>query len=179
MFNKKKIADNKGTAIWVDAVGSITPRIFTILGNPKDKQVVLDFGDEKIKVNTTYIRKKRILIYCLTDGKKIVQNPDKWKDIPLKKYNIKELKFNLQNFGIQERRSALSRWTLPPDRITQLAPWFKLLIIGLVIGVLGWFTLKFGGYTLDAVTKARFMDCAQLLPQSVVPIEINATQPIG
>ena len=110
-----------------------------------------------------------------------VQNPNNWKNIPLKKYKIKELRFNLQNFALQEGRASIHRWTIPPDRIARLSPLFKLLMICIAMGVMGWSALKFGAYALDVVMKSRLYDCVKVLPKMPSPIGaiINATTPIG
>jgi len=87
-----------------------------------------------------------------------------------------ELRFNLQNFSLQESKASIHRWTLPKDTIAKLAPLFKLLMICIVIGVIGWAALKFGTYVLDVVMKSRVMDCSQLIPQVQIPI--GTTNPI-
>lgn len=167
----KKIDSSKGTAVWVDEFGTLSLRVFTIIGK-KEKKVKIDFGNSEVYIiNARNIRAKRVIIYKTEEGKIKVQNPNKWKDINLKKYNIKELRFNLQNFGIQEGKASIHRWTLPKDVISKLAPLFKLLVICIVIGVIGWASLKFGTYVLDVVMKSRLLDCGAVLPRQQVPID--------
>lgn len=171
----------KGTCIWITEFGSIKRRVFTILGR-KDDKVKIDFGNEILIINAKSIRANRVIIYKTSKGKIIVQNPDKWKDIDLKKYGIKELRFNLQNMALQEGRAAIHRWTLPQDRLAKLSPLFKLLMICIVIGVIGWSALKFGTYVLDVVTAARSADCMSVIPRLIetpIGVPTNVTQPIG
>lgn len=179
MFGKKKDKSTKeqGTAIFINEVGSIKPRVFNILER-KDGLIKVDFGNGEIyNVKEKYLRIKRVVMFKTSSGKVIVKNPDNWKNIDLKKYDIKELRFNLQNFGLQEGKSAIHRWTLPPDTLTKLSPLFKLLIIAIVVGVVGWAAMKFGTYVLDVVMKSRLYDCSQVLPKP--PIPIGAISPIG
>jgi hypothetical protein len=179
----KKVEKNNGTCVWIGSVGEIKLRVFNIVKTEEDK-IFIDFGNnETYKVPKKYIRAKRIMMFQLPSGKVIAQNPDNWKNIDLKGYNIKELRFNLQNFSLQEGKSSIHRWTLPKDTISKLSPLFKLLMICIVIGVIGWASLKFGTYVLDVVMKSRLLDCSQLIPQIQVPIgtaiNTSLTTPIG
>lgn len=183
MFGKKKFTEERGTCVWINEVGALKIRIFKIVGRKEDK-VKIDFGNNETYITKERnIRAKRMLIYKTTKGKVIIQNPDKLKKINLKKYNIKELRFNLQNMAIQEGRSAIHRWTLPADRLTKLSPLFKLLMICIVVGAIGWASMKFGTYVLDVVMKSRLYDCSFVLPKvNEVPIGAiisNATAPVG
>lgn len=172
-----------GTAVWISEVGGIRLRVFKILAR-QDGLVKIDFGnDETYKIAEKNIRAKRVVMYKLPNGKVIAQDPDRWKKIDLKAYDIKELRFNLQNFALQEGKSSIHRWTIPPDRITKLSPLLKLLMICIAIGVLGWSALKFSTYVLDVVMKSRVLDCVQVLPKAFSQIPIgaiqNATAPLG
>jgi len=179
-FKKKNKFEGQGTAIFIDSIGAPNIRIFKIISQNKDFTIIEFTKEEQYKIKQGSIRKNRIIIYKLANGKIIVQNPDKWKDIKLKDYNIKELRFNLQNYAIQEDKAARSRWTIPPDILTKLSPLFKLLIVGIVVGVIGWAAFKFGAYVLDVVMKSRIIDCAQILPKAQIPIgATNITAPIG
>ena len=178
-MKKNKVEKNQGTCVWIDCVGSIKLRVFNMIKSEEDK-VIIDFGNnEQYKINNKNIRAKRCMIFSTSEGKIIVQNPDNWKNINLKGYDIKELRFNLQNFSLQEGKSAIHRWTLPKDTISKLSPLFKLLMICIVIGVLGWAALKFGTYVLDVVMKSRLIDCSQIIPQVQIPIGTNITIPVG
>lgn len=172
-----------GTCIWVSDVGGIRIRVFKIVAR-HEGQVKIDFGnDETYKIAQKNIRANRVLIYKLPNGKVVVQDPDKWKKIDLKGYDIKELRFNLQNFALQEGKSSIHRWTVPPDRVTKLSPLLKLLMICIAIGVLGWSALKFSTYVLDVVMSSRVLDCAAVVPKAFSQIPIgaiqNATAPLG
>jgi hypothetical protein len=182
LFSKKKQQTEEGTAVWINEVGSIQLRVFKIIGR-KEGQVKIEFDNEEVyTIKESNIRMKRVLIYKTSDGKIRVQNPNKWKDINLKKYNIKELRFNLQNFALQEGKSAIHRWTVPPDRLTKLSPLFKLLMICIAVGVMGWAIVKYGTGLLSVVMNSRLLDCAQVLPKTPIPIGAiveNVTAPIG
>lgn len=170
----KKPAFEEGTCIWINETGGIRPRVFRIIEDVDDK-VIIDFGNgEAYKVRRRNIRAKRLVIWQTKNEIK-VQDPDRWKDMALKKYDIKELRFNLQNFAIQEGRASIHRWTLPLDKITKLSPLFKLLMICLVVGVIGWAAMKFGTYALDLVMKSRIIDCNSIIPRPPVPIGV----PVG
>ena len=179
MAKKDKFKD-MATAIWIDNVGALSLRVFKIL-EVKEGKALIGFGEgERYTIPFKMIRKSRVIIYDLGEGNIKVQNPDNWKDVPLKENNIKELRFNLQNYAIQEDKAARSRWCLPPDILTKLSPLFKLLIICIVIGVLGWAAFKFGAYVLDLVMKSRLLDCNTILPRAPIPIGAsNVSAPIG
>ncbi|MDD4110150.1 MAG: hypothetical protein PHS54_01200 [Clostridia bacterium] len=178
---KKQI--NNGTAIWIDSVGAIKPRVFNVIKEDKEKgKVLISFNkDEVYWIKKGNIRAKRIIIYQKRDGSLISQNPDNIGRIDLDAIGIKTLRFNLQNSSLQESRSAIYRWTSPKDTINKLSPIFKLMFICIAVGVMGWAALKFGGMALDAIMRSRLMDCAQLLPKAPSPIGtiINGTIPVG
>jgi hypothetical protein len=171
MFSKKKqTTKESGTAVWINEVGSIQLRIFKII-KKEDNKAEIDFGNnETYMVNSDNIRGKRVLVYKLANGKIKVQNPNKWKNLDLKKHGIKELRFNLQNFALQEGKASIHRWTIPPDRITKLSPLFKLLMICIAIGVMAYGAMKFGTYVLDVVMKSRLLPCSDVLPKMPAPI---------
>lgn len=178
---KKQI--NNGTAIWINEVGAIKPRVFNVLKEDKEKgNVLISFNkDEVYWVKKRNIRAKRVIIYQKKDGKIISQNPDNLGRIDLDKIGIKTLRFNLQNSSLQESRSAIYRWTTPKDAIDKLSPIFRLMFICIAVGVMGWAALKFGGLALDAIMRSRLMSCAELLPSAPSPIGtiINSTLPVG
>jgi len=177
--SKPKIIAEEGTAICIDEVGAIKIRVFKIIKKIEDKTTI-DFGNnETYTINSKMIRAKRIILYKKSDGKILIQDPNKWKDIDLNKFGIKELRFNLQNIGIQEGKAAIHRWTLPPDTITKLAPLFKLLMICIAVGLIGWSALKFGTYVLDVVMQSRLLDCNAVLPKAPVPIGAIVNQTIA
>lgn len=172
--------DNAGTCVWIDDTGAIKLRVFNIIKLEQDDLIIrfIDGKDGELRIPKKCIRAKRVMIFKLSSGKIKVQNPDNWKSIDLASKNIKELRFNLQNFSLQESKSSINRWTLPKDTLTKLSPLFKLLMICIVIGVIGWAALKFGTYVLDVVMKARLLDCSQVLPKAPIPIGaeiINST----
>jgi len=177
-MSKKSIGD--GTAICINEVGAMSVRVFKVV-NRVGRQVTIDLGNSEIyTIDERMIRAKRIILYKDKKGEMIIQNPDKWKNTPLRQYDIKELRFNLQNFGIQEGKAAIHRWTLPEGLMTKLTPLFKLLIIGIVIGVIGWAALKYSGAVFDAVIKSRTTPCSLFFPNStLVPLGANVTAPIG
>lgn len=180
---RKKTAQNqgspKGTCVWVDEVGAIKLRVFDVIKSEEGKITINFENGEQYIIPKKCVRAKRVLIWNKSDGKIIVQNPDKWKDIDLKKHKIKELRFNLQNFALQESKASIHRWTIPKDTITKLSPLFKLLMICIVIGVIGWSAMKFGSYVLEVVMQSRVADCASVLPKTQIPIGTNLTAPIG
>ena len=178
---KKKI--KKGTAIWINEIGSIRPRVFNIVNEDKEsKKVLISFSKkEAYWIQKRNIRGKRVIIYQKADGQTTSQNPDGWGRIDLKKEGIKTLRFNLQNSSLQESKAAIYRWTTPKDIVDKLGPIFKLMFICIAIGVLGWSALKFGGMALDAITISRLLTCDQLLPRITDPIGsfVNSTVPLG
>jgi len=127
----KKQALSQGTCVFIDEVGAIKVRVFNILNVEEDKLVIsfVDNIQEQYKIPKKYVRAKRVMIIKDSSGKIYVQNPDNWKKIDLKSKGIKELRFNLQNFSLQESKASIHRWTLPKDTIAKLAPLFKLLMI--------------------------------------------------
>lgn len=178
MFKKSKPQVNSGTAIWINEVGAMQTRIFKIL-EVKDKKIHISFGKgEKYLIKESHLRAKRIIIYKTSSGKIITQDPEKWKDIGLKDYGIKELRFNLQNFSLQESKAAIHRWTTPKDMMDKLSPLFKLLFICIAISVIGWAILKFGVYVLQVVMDSRLLDCSAIVPKVPVPIDVITTTPI-
>jgi hypothetical protein len=184
-FKKKVESGPDGTCVWITPVGSIQLRTFKIIGKKEDK-IKIDFGNNEVYIiKKDNIRAKRVMIYKTEDGSIHVQNPNNWKNIDLKKYKIKELRFNLQNFALQEGKSAIHRWTVPLDRIARLAPLFKLLFICIAIGVMGWGAFKFGVSVLDVVMSSRTLSCSSVLPKAQVPLGVvaevvkNVTVPLG
>jgi hypothetical protein len=181
MVNKNNNT-NKGTAIWIDEIGAIKPRIFTFgKENKENKTITLIFGkNEAYAIKKSYIRAKRIVMYKKSDGNVIAQNPDQLGQMDLNKKGIKTLRFNLQNSALQESKSAIYRWTMPKDIVDKLGPIFKLLFICIAVGVIGWAAFKYAGLALEIITRSRIMDCSALLPNSPAPIGIiNNTIPIG
>ena len=178
-----KIKARKGTAIWINEIGSIKNRVFEILKqNKEDKTSLISFSKkEQYWIKKRNIRGKRVIIYKKSDGKVVSQNPDSWGRVDLKAMGIKTLRFNLQNSSLQESKSAIYRWTTPKDTIDKLGPIFKLMFICIAVGVMGWSALKFGGLALDTITSSRLLSCDQLLPKITDPIGaiINSTIPIG
>lgn len=182
IFNRKpKIAIGDGTCLFINEVGAPTTRIFKVIpiqGN--DKEIIIDFGNnEKYNINTRYLRAKRLIMYKTSSGKIIAQNPDKWGDIDLDNLGIKTYRFNLQNFGIEEGRSARRRWILPKSLSDKLLPLFKLLFICIAVGVVGWAALKGSTYLLELISKSRVIDCASLIPKQPLPLGANFTTPLG
>ena len=93
---KTKTKTKKGTAIWVNEIGSIKSRVFNILERNKEEGTVL-IGFSKTEtywIKKRNIRGKRVVIYKKSDGKIVSQNPDSWGRIDLKKMGIKTLRFN-------------------------------------------------------------------------------------
>ena len=178
-----KIKIKKGTAIWINEIGSTKRRVFEILKqNKEDGTLLISFSKtEYYWIKKRNIRGKRVIIYKRSDGKVVSQNPDSWGRINLKGMGIKILRFNLQNSSLQESKSAIYRWTTPKDAIDKLGPIFKLMFICIAVGVMGWSALKFGGLALDAITSSRLLTCDQLLPKIADPIGaiVNGTVPLG
>jgi hypothetical protein len=181
--NKKKLSIGNGTCIWISEIGLITPRIFTVLDEDKEKgNILISFSpNETYWIKKSNIRAKRIIIYKKSDGKIVSQNPNNLGKMNLNAMGIKTLRFNLQNSSLQESRSAIHRWTIPKDVVDKLGPIFKLMFICIAIGVMGWAALKFGGLALDAIMKSRLMDCKELFTITPNPIGtvINGTVPLG
>jgi hypothetical protein len=149
---------------------------FNIISQSKEGKVIIDFGNnEKYEIDKKSIRQNRVIIYKTSNGKIIVQNPDKWRDIDFKSFGIKELRFNLQNFEIQEGKAALHRWTLPDGMLKKLSPIIKLLIIGIVVGVACYAMFSFAGKILSMVMSSRLTDCISVLPKIPNPLGINET----
>lgn len=180
---KMKIKTKKGTALWINEIGSIKTRVFNILEKNKDEGTVLIgfSSNEQYWIKKRDIRGKRVIIYKKSDGKIVSQNPDHWGRIDLKEMGIKTLRFNLQNSSLQESKSAIYRWTTPKDTIDKLGPIFKLMFICIAVGVMGWASLKFGGMALDAITSSRLLTCDQLLPRISNPLGavIENIVPVG
>jgi len=178
---KPKVNPALGTAIIVNEYGSIDKVIFKIITNV-GKEIEIEFPDNsKLVLPKMFIRAKRVLIYKTLDGVLHPYDPDLWRSIELeKKFGIKQLRFNLQNFSLQESKSAIHRWTLPDDIIKKLSPLFKLLMICIVIGVIGWAAFNFGGKMLTDLMASRSMDCHALITNETLGyIASNITQPIG
>jgi len=98
----------------------------------------------------------------------------------LKAQGIKELRFNLQNFSIQEGSSALHRWTLPQTTMDKLLPLFKVLFICIAVAVVGWSAFKFSTYVLDIIVKSRILPCETIFPNIPIPIgAMNSSVPLG
>ena len=71
----KKQKGKNGTAIWIDEIGSISLRVFDVVGEDKDKKTItISFGKDKTyEINKLNVRSKRILMYERSDGKVICQ----------------------------------------------------------------------------------------------------------
>lgn len=182
LFKKKsKVVAGDGTCLFIDEVGAPTTRVFKIIpkqSNPNE--IVLDFGNNELySINRRYLRAKRIVIYKTSSGKIIVQNPDKWAEIDLDGAGIKTFRFNLQNFSIEEGRSARRRWILPKTTMDKLLPLFKLLFICIAVGAVGWAAMKGATYLLEIISQSRVMDCANLITPKPVPIGVNPAAPLG
>lgn len=173
---KKKL--NQGTAIWIDEVGAINPRVFNVL---KDENNILTISfnkDEIYEINKKNIRAKRVIIYKKSDGNIVVQNPNNLSRMNLSNQGIKTLRFNLQNSALQESKAAIYRWTMRKDIVDKLGPIFKLLFICIAVGVIGWAAFKYAGTVLEMVASSRLIDCSQLFPNAPVPIGIE-NLPVG
>lgn len=182
LFNKNKVQAYDGTCLWIDNVGAPNTRLFKVYPVQSNKNdVVIDFGNnETYTIDRKYIRGKRLIIYKMSSGKIVIQDPNKWSNVDLDEEGIKELRFNLQNFGIQEGKAALHRWTMPKTAMDKLLPLFKLLFICIAVAVIGWAAIKGGTYVLDTVVKSRTMDCASIITKNLIPIGVsNSTTPLG
>jgi len=179
MAKKNKV--KSGTAIWINEIGAIKERVFTIKKKEKEKVLIVFKNNESCWIKKENIRGKRVIIYRTANNKLISQNPDNWGRIKLKKMGIKTLRFNLQNSSLQESKSAIHRWTTPRDVVDKLGPIFKLMFICIAVGVMAWASLKFAGTALQAITRSRLMSCEELLPKIVQPVGalINNTVPIA
>jgi hypothetical protein len=187
-FKKKEVffTEEDGTAVWIEETGAIQKRVFKVIKRENGIATISFGNNERYSFNQNYIRKRRCLIYKTNKGI-VVQNPDKWRDLDLKSFGIKTLRFNLQNVSIEESKSANHRWTLPEDLIKRLSPLFKILLISIAVGVIGWAAFKFAGVVLTDVLPSRTMDCANLLPKVPNPIGSetigtivkNVTKPLG
>ena len=178
-MTKKDI--NKGTAIWIDEIGAIRPRVFDVLKDDKEKkELIIGFGNNEVyKISKSNIRAKRTIIYQKANGEIVSQNPDKLSNLDLKKKGIKTLRFNLQNSSLQESRAAIHRWAPTRDIVDKLGPIFKLMFICIAVGVIGWAAFKFGGDVLNTITRSRLLDCSTLIPNAPVPIGVDMTTPVG
>lgn len=179
MAKKPKV--KQGTAVWINHVGAIKKRVFQIKGK-KDNTVLIELSPkEQYWIKKQNIRGNRVVIYKKGDGKISAQNPDGWGRVDLKKKGIKTLRFNLQNFALQERKASNYRWMMPQNLVDKLKPLFLTMFVCIAVGAIGWAMLKFGGAALGAVTKSRLMDCAKVLPNAPKPIAamVNATIPVG
>ena len=174
MFKKKKNKEDLGTAIFIDNVGAIKTKVFEIKEILPDEKIRIKFDNkEEYIIDKKKIRSKRCLIYKTSKGEIFVQDPDKWRDVDLKGRGIKELRFNLQNFDIQEGKSAIHRWTLPEGMLKKFSPIIKLLMICIVIGVLGWVAFKFAEIIFSHVSASRIIDCRSIIPSIPNPLGIN------
>lgn len=180
IFNKKSKIVGDGTAIWIDSIGAPTERVFKILKEVDKDYIIIGFSpQETYQIKKGHIRAKRIIIYKLSTNKIITQNPDDWSKLNLEKQGIKELRFNLQNFGLQESKSAQHRWIIPLTKLEKLIPLFKLMFICIAIGVIGWSAFKFTTFLFGKISASNLIDCATLIPKSPIPIGANITSPIG
>lgn len=180
--NKQPIGD--GTAVLIDSVGSPQEIVFRVIKEVNKEEIIIELSNkETFQIKKAHIRAKRIIIYKLSTGKIITQNPNDWAKINLENQGIKELRFNLQNFGLQESKAAQSRWTVPLTKMEKLIPLFKLLFICVAVGVIGWSAFKYGVYLFDKISASSIIDCASLISKTPTPVGgielINKTIPIG
>jgi hypothetical protein len=177
---KKQVPLGDGTCLWVNDVGGMEERVFKIISQPSDKEVIIGFSpQESYRIQKRHIRAKRVIMFKTSKGQVISQNPDNWANINLESEGIKILRFNLQNFGLQESKAAQHRWTVPLSKMDKLMPLFKLLFICIAVGIIGWSAFKFSTFLFSKVTASGLMDCAQLVPQLPFPIGVNQTIPLG
>jgi len=171
----------KGTALWIDESGAIRTRIFNVISVDKEFIVIAFSKEEKYKIKRAYMRGSRVIIYKKSDGKIVVQNPNKISQMDLKAQNIKVLRFNLQNSALQESKAAIHRWTSPKDMVDKLGPIFKLMFICIAVGVIGWAAFNFSTYALEIISRSRLMECSTLFPNAPSPVGYvaNLTSPVG
>jgi hypothetical protein len=180
MIKKKQAPLGDGTALWVNDVGGMEERVFKIISQPSDKEIIIGFSPtESYKIQKRHIRAKRVIIFKTSKGQVISQNPDNWANVDLEGQGIKILRFNLQNFGLQESKAAQHRWTVPLSKMDKLMPLFKLLFICIAVGLIGWSAFKFSTFLFSQVTASSVMDCARLISQLPTPIGVNSTIPLG
>jgi hypothetical protein len=176
----KKI-DNRGTAVWINEIGSITLRVFEIVKEDKEKKtIIIKFNKNEIyEIRKNNIRARRVIIYQKSNGKIIAQNPDNISQLNLDEQKIKILRFNLQNSSLQESKAAIHRWAPTQDLVDKLGPIFKLMFICIAVGVIGWAAFKYAGVVLDLVARSRILECSQLFPYSPTPVGVNLSAPVG
>jgi hypothetical protein len=182
MMLKKKVQSlGDGTAIWIDAVGAPSERVFKIIKEIDREYIVIGFSPkEEYQIKKAHIRAKRLIMYKLSSGKVVTQNPDDWSKVDLEKQGIKELRFNLQNFGLQESKAAQHRWVVPLSKMEKLIPLFKLMFICIAVGVIGWSAFKFMTFLFTKISASALIDCATIIPRAPIPIgAMNITTPIG
>jgi hypothetical protein len=180
MFKKKETSiEASGTALWIDEVGAMQERVFKVLSSEAEKIVIGFSPTESYTINKKHVRAKRVIMYKTSSGKVISQNPDNWAFVDLEGQGIKELRFNLQNFGLQESKAAQHRWTVPLSKMDKLMPLFKLLFICIAVGIIGWSAFKFATFLFSKVTMSSLLDCTQLVPKLPTPIGVNISAPIG
>jgi hypothetical protein len=172
-MSKKSLA--QGTAVWINSIGLIQHRTFSVLKEENNILTISFSKDEVYEIDKSNVRARKILVYQKSNGEIIIQNPNKISLINLNKKNVKTLRFNLQNTSLQESKAAIYRWTLPKDIVDKLGPIFKLLFICIAVAVIGWAAFKFGGHALDLVTSARTLDCNSLLQTAASDVPIGVT----
>lgn len=137
----------------------------------KNKNVIsikIQKSGKELNIYENFIRKNKVLLSSVKGNIKPI-DPVVWNTIDLKKQKIDIVNYNLQNFRAQESRSALYRWAVGQDLIQKLTPWFKLLVVCLVVGVIGWFALKIGFEIFTRAIAPRLADCASILPTAPTP----------
>lgn len=177
--DKNKII-GEGTALCVNEFGATTVRVFKII-KVEGKFTTIEFPEkDQYTIPSKNIRIKRTIIWKTTNGKVISQSPDSWGEVNLEEQGIKTLRFNLQNFSLEEKRAALHRWTIPPKMSDKLISLLKMLFICVAVGAIGWAAFKAIIYVIGVLTSSRIIDCAQIISKFPIPIGAsNITAPIG
>jgi hypothetical protein len=176
----KNINLGDGTALFVNEFGATSVRVFRVI-KVEGKFSTIEFPEkDQYTIPTKNIRVKRTILWKTTNGKVISQSPDSWGEIDLPAQGIKTLRFNLQNFSLEEKKAAIHRWTLPTKMPDKLISLLKMLFICVAVGAIGWAAFKAIIYIFPIVMNSRILDCAQLIPKFPVPIgAANFTMPVG
>lgn len=160
------------TVVWIDSVGNIVSRSFTVI-KTENNIIYGQFADGK-KLGFSSKNVKNGIAFVFENNKKQLHilDPNEWRNIPLKDYDIKEYRFNLRNFREQESVSSINRWTLPKTNLEKLLPIFRMMIITICIGALGYFAFKFAGIVLNDSVSPLKTACNIIIPPAPVPIDV-------
>jgi hypothetical protein len=174
---KKSTTIEGVNVIWIDNFGFIRIRKAAITEKTKEAISIKMLDNNKnYTFSTSKIRKGVVTILENSEGAIKVVNPEDLRKIDLKSKNISEYRFNLQNLRIQESKSAMNRWVVPKSDMEKLLPLFKILFIGIAVGIIGWAVFKYGSVMFNQIISTTYTQCNTLLPKALQTIQLaNST----